>query len=167
MEHTQDIHICKKGASFIFTNTFLYIYFCVVSPRNGPWWGRNTYQCVVNPLKPELNFSAQRCLARFFTGILFFGPCISLIYARKTKKYTNYSVYYLCIVAPTYFGITLSSYGSVPNAFGEMLNWGVVDRIMWMGVLCLVKRCMAIINTTRLSTIFYQLLLNLASLRRH
>jgi hypothetical protein len=41
------------------------------------------------------------------------------------------------MVAPTCFGITLPSSESVPNAFWEMLNWAV-DRILWMGVLCLV-----------------------------
>jgi hypothetical protein len=45
------------------------------------------------------------------------------------------SVYLLCMVAPTCFGITLTSSGSVPSAFWEKLNWGVVDRILWMGVL--------------------------------
>jgi hypothetical protein len=40
------------------------------------------------------------------------------------------------MVAPTCFGIILPSSGSVPSAFWEMLNWGAVDRILWMGVLC-------------------------------
>jgi hypothetical protein len=39
------------------------------------------------------------------------------------------------MVAPTGFGITLPSSGSVPRAFWEMLN-RAVDRILWMGVLC-------------------------------
>jgi hypothetical protein len=38
------------------------------------------------------------------------------------------------MVAPTCFGITLPSSGSVPSAFWEMLKWGAVDRILWMGV---------------------------------
>jgi hypothetical protein len=42
------------------------------------------------------------------------------------------------MVAPTCFGITLPSSGSVSRAFWQMLNWGAVDRILWMGVLCLV-----------------------------
>jgi hypothetical protein len=42
------------------------------------------------------------------------------------------------MVLPTCFGITLPSSGSVPSAFWDMLNWGAVDRILWMGVLCLV-----------------------------
>jgi hypothetical protein len=33
------------------------------------------------------------------------------------------------MVAPTCFGITLSSSGSVPSAFWEMLNWEAVDRM--------------------------------------
>jgi hypothetical protein len=51
-----------------------------------------------------------------------------------------YSIYWLCMVAATCFGITLPSLGSVPSAFWGMLNWGAVDRILWMGVLCLVTR---------------------------
>jgi hypothetical protein len=45
------------------------------------------------------------------------------------------------MVAPTGFGIALPSSGSVPSAFWEMLNWRTVDRILCMGVLCLVKWC--------------------------
>jgi hypothetical protein len=48
------------------------------------------------------------------------------------------------MVAPTRFGIKLTSSGSVPSAFCEMFNWGAVDRILWMGVLCLVTWCVAI-----------------------
>jgi hypothetical protein len=44
-------------------------------------------------------------------------------------------------VAPTCFGLTLPSSGRVPSAFWEKLNWGAVDRILWMGVLCLVTWC--------------------------
>jgi hypothetical protein len=33
-----------------------------------------------------------------------------------------HSAYSLCMVAPTCFGITLPSLGSIPNAFREMLN---------------------------------------------
>jgi hypothetical protein len=35
----------------------------------------------INPLTPELNPSAQRCLTGFLLGILLLEPCISLIYA--------------------------------------------------------------------------------------
>jgi hypothetical protein len=42
------------------------------------------------------------------------------------------------MVAPRCLGILLPSSGSVPNAFSEMLNWGAVERILRMGVLCLV-----------------------------
>jgi hypothetical protein len=42
------------------------------------------------------------------------------------EKLTNppniHLVYYLCMVDPTCFGITLPSSGSVPNALLEMLN---------------------------------------------
>jgi hypothetical protein len=50
------------------------------------------------------------------------------------------------MLAPTYFGITLPSSGSVPSAFWEMLYWGAVDRILWMVVLYLVTWCVAIWN---------------------
>jgi hypothetical protein len=39
------------------------------------------YKNNFNPLTPELNLSAQRCLTRFLLGILFLEQCISLIYA--------------------------------------------------------------------------------------
>jgi hypothetical protein len=38
-------------------------------------------RATVNPLTPELNPSAQRCVTRFLLGILLLEPCISLIYA--------------------------------------------------------------------------------------
>jgi hypothetical protein len=34
------------------------------------------------------------------------------------------------MVAPTCFGITLPSSGSVPSALWDMINWGAVDRIL-------------------------------------
>jgi hypothetical protein len=40
-----------------------------------------TVVMVINPLKPELNPSAQRCLTRFLLGIFLLEPSISLIYA--------------------------------------------------------------------------------------
>jgi hypothetical protein len=36
---------------------------------------------LINPLTPELNPYAQRCLTRFLLGILLLEACISLIYA--------------------------------------------------------------------------------------
>jgi hypothetical protein len=36
------------------------------------------------------------------------------------------------MVSPTCFGITLPSSGIGPSAFWEMLNWGAVDRILWI-----------------------------------
>jgi hypothetical protein len=55
-----------------------------------------------NPLTSELNPSAQRCLTRFFTEILLLETCISLIYALKTNKYTNYSLSLLIIYGSSY-----------------------------------------------------------------
>jgi hypothetical protein len=48
------------------------------------------------------------------------------------------------MVVPTCFAITLPYSVNVPSAFWEMLNWGSVDRILWMGVLCLMAWCVAI-----------------------
>jgi hypothetical protein len=45
----------------------------------------------LNPLTPELNPSAQRCLTRFFLGTVLLEPWISLIYAWKTNKCNNNS----------------------------------------------------------------------------
>jgi hypothetical protein len=50
------------------------------------------------------------------------------------------------MVALTCFGTTLPSSGSVPSAFWEMLNWGVVDRILWIGVLYLLTWCTHHVN---------------------
>jgi hypothetical protein len=56
----------------------------------------------VNPLAPELNPSAQRCLTRFLLGIFLLESCISLIYAWKTNKYTNYSFSLLIMYGSSY-----------------------------------------------------------------
>jgi hypothetical protein len=56
----------------------------------------------INPLTLELNPSAQRCLTRFLLGILIFELCISLIYACKTNKYTNYSLSLLIMYGRSY-----------------------------------------------------------------
>jgi hypothetical protein len=47
------------------------------------------------------------------------------------------------MVSSTCLGITLPSSRSVPSAFWELFNWGAIDRILWMGVLCLVTWCVA------------------------
>jgi hypothetical protein len=55
-----------------------------------------------NPLTPELNPSAQRCLTRFLLWILLLEPCISLIYARKTNKHINYKFRLLITYGSSY-----------------------------------------------------------------
>jgi hypothetical protein len=59
------------------------------------------------------------------------------------------------MVVSTRFGITLPSSGSVPGAFWEVLNWGSVNRILWMGVLCLVTWC---VQVTKYNTPIHNLL---------
>jgi hypothetical protein len=113
-------------------------------PNFQRWLIRTSYIYILvtvtqNPLMPELNPSAQRCWQDILLDILLLEPCTSLTYAWKTNKCNNYSFSLLIMYGtPTCFGITLPSSGCVPSAFWEMLNWGAVDRILWMGVLCLV-----------------------------
>jgi hypothetical protein len=101
----------------------------------------------INPLTLELNPTAQRCLTRYFTGnfasstVHFVNICVK---TQQIQQPFTGSVYQLCMVAPTCFGITFPSPRNVPRALWEMLNWGPVDRILWMGVLCLVTWCVAI-----------------------
>jgi hypothetical protein len=118
-------------------------------------WGMNTSGAIcsshkhgddasvfINPLTPELNPSAQRCLSRFLLGILLLEQCISLTYAWNTNKCNNYSFSLLIMYGSSYmFRHYIASLGSVPIAFWEMLNWGAADRILWTGVLCLVAWC--------------------------
>jgi hypothetical protein len=63
----------------------------------------------------------------------------------KTNKYTNYSFSLLIMYCSSYmfrhYVVILRERSLVPSAFWEMLNWGAVDRILWMGVLCLVTWC--------------------------
>jgi hypothetical protein len=104
----------------------------------------------INPLTPELNPSAQRCLTRFFTGDFDSWTVHSLLYALKTNKCNNYSFSLLIMYGISYvFGITSPCSGSVPSVFWEMLKWGAVDRILWMGVLCLLAWCGAISDRQR------------------
>jgi hypothetical protein len=72
---------------------------------------------------------------RFLLGILLLEPCISLIYAWKTNKCNNYSFSLLITYGISYmFRIKLSSSGSVPSAFWEMLNWGAIERTLYIYV---------------------------------
>jgi hypothetical protein len=66
------------------------------------------------------------------------------MYEKPTNTPIIHSVYWLCMVSPTCFGIMLPSSGTVLSAVWEMLSWGAVNRILWMGMLCLVTWCVAI-----------------------
>jgi hypothetical protein len=78
----------------------------------------------------------------FVASSWFLVYIITTTYAWKSNKYTNYSFNLLIMYDSSY--ITLPFSGSVRSAFWEMFNWGAVDRIVWMGVLCLVTWCVAI-----------------------
>ena len=69
----------------------------------------------------------------FLLGILLLEPCISLIYAWKTNKYTNY-LFSLLIMYGSYYMFRhyITIFRERSYAFWEMLNWGAVDRILWM-----------------------------------
>jgi hypothetical protein len=60
---------------------------------------------------------------------------------KVTNKKSILSVCQLRMVYPTCFGITLLSLWSIPSAFWEMVNWGAIDEILRIGVLCLVTWC--------------------------
>jgi hypothetical protein len=63
------------------------------------WWGVQ----IINPLTPELNSSAQRCLTRIFLlEILLHEPYIPIICARKTNKCNNYSFSLLITYSSSY-----------------------------------------------------------------
>jgi hypothetical protein len=74
---------------------------------------------MLNPLTPELNPSAQRCLTRFFLRILLLEPCISLIYALKTNKYTNYSFSLLIMYGSSY---TFRHYIVIQKHVGDTIH---------------------------------------------
>jgi hypothetical protein len=80
-------------------------YWSITRPR---WYSTfhntwlDTWPHILKPLTPELNPFAQRCLTRFLLGILLLKPCISLIYAWKTNKYTNYSFSLLIMYGSSY-----------------------------------------------------------------
>jgi hypothetical protein len=76
--------------------------FSLSSFKDYIWLTYSAFTNIINPLKPELNPSAQRCLTRFLLGILLLEPCISFIYAWKPNKYTNYSFGLLIMYGSSY-----------------------------------------------------------------
>jgi hypothetical protein len=65
--------------------------------------GKQFYWWSFNPLTPELNPSAHRCLTRFFTGILIFkGLTARRLYKSFGVKWLNYPKYLnqrLCVTS--------------------------------------------------------------------
>jgi hypothetical protein len=84
------------------SNVLQYTFPYVLAIRYSNFAPPNGHSVSFYPLTPELNPSAQRCLTRFFTGILLLEPCISLIYAWKTNKHTNYSFSLLIMYGSSY-----------------------------------------------------------------
>ena len=92
-----------------------------------------------------------------FCFLHFFNICM------KFNKYTNYSFSLLIMYGSSKcFGITLPSSGSVLSAFWEMLNWGAVDRILWMGVFSDVVR---VHHVTRHNTPIHNIISTASQLR--
>jgi hypothetical protein len=147
--------VLGKDDLLLFSNTLMHIRVTHVTPL--------CYRQHINPLTPELNPSARHCLTRIFTGDLaswtvhFVNICMNNQQIHQLFiQFINY-VWYLLHVSALYChpqGAFL-----VPSE----------NRILWMGMLCLVAWCMCTtpLDTTCPSTIFYRLLLNWASLRRH
>jgi hypothetical protein len=153
--------LTEPGSTFTETShrSFIHLVACCVEADNRQGFIskqlllRSRRSTVINPLTPELNPSAQRCLTRFFAGDFASWTVhfVNMIYAWKTNKCNNYSFSSLIMYgSPTCFGITLPSSGSVPSAFWEMLKWGAVDTILWMGVLRLVTWSVAIWDVSAL-----------------
>jgi hypothetical protein len=81
--------VLRRGPRVCTTSTY---YICVLL----------VHVYIINPLTPELNPSAQRFLTSFLLEIFLLEPCISLIYAWKTNKYTNYSFSLLIMYGSSY-----------------------------------------------------------------
>jgi hypothetical protein len=88
---------------------------------------------------PGYNFQdgARPALPNFLISVLFSYLCIM-----RAVCVQMFDVLLPPGVNPTavkyIYHITLPSSGNVSSAFWEMLNWGATDRILWMGVQCLV-----------------------------
>jgi hypothetical protein len=152
-EFTEVLHHTPAVAS---SNLVQLLWVCLFPPwtckRQDITWNyvTTTYHILsnsffINPLTPELNPSAQRCLTRSFTAdfaswtVHFVNICV------KTNKCNNYSFSLLIMYGSSYmFRHYIAISGSFSSAFWEMLNWGAVDLILWMGVLCIVTWCVAI-----------------------
>jgi hypothetical protein len=100
----------------------------------------------VNPLKPDLNPSAQRCLTRYFTG-----------------DFASWTVHFVNICVKNQ---------QMQQLFFQFINyvWYPLHvsalHCHLQGAFLVPSRTMSL-DTTRPSTIFYRLLLNWASLRRY
>jgi hypothetical protein len=128
------------------------------------------YNIEINPLTLELNPSAQRCLTRFFTGdFVSWTVHFVNIYVKNQQihllfiQIINYEWYLLHDSA---LHCHLQGVFLVPSArFSiEELSIEYCGLVCWC-VVC--SACTTSLHTTRSSTIFYRLLLNWASLRRH
>jgi hypothetical protein len=115
LHNNQDGHSRKELSSTCKVGQKLGVSLPLLTCFPSAWPSRLPYRCrtarrdlwiamyCFNPLTPELNPSAQRCLTRFFLlEILLLEPCISLIYAWKTNKYTNYSFRLLIVYGTSY-----------------------------------------------------------------
>jgi hypothetical protein len=110
----------------------------------------------INPLMPELNPSAQRCLTRYFTRdfaswiVHFVNICVKKQQMQQLFiQFINYVFYLLHVLAlhchPQGVFLVPSQRCSIEKQSIEYTS----------------------LDTTRQSTIFYRLILNWASLRRH
>src|SRR5215471_7023803 len=99
----------------------------------------------------------------FLLGVLLLEPCISLTYARKTNKYTNYSFSLLIMYGSSYMFrhyIAIFRERLVPCERCSIEEESI-EYCGCCGVLCLVTwcaPCTTSLDTTHPSTIFYRLL---------
>jgi hypothetical protein len=108
------------------------------------------HRVLLNPLTPELNPSAQRCLTRFFTEgfasstVHFVNICLKNQQMKQLFiQFINY-VWYLLHVSALHCHPQEAFL--VPSE-----RHSIVDRILWIGVLCLMAWCVAINKYTNYS----------------
>jgi hypothetical protein len=118
----------------------------------------NLKHCWINPLTPELNPSAQRCLTSYFTGD--FASWIVHFVSIYLKNQEIHQLFIQFINCVWYLLHVSALHCHLQEAF-------LVSVFLVPVSSDVVRMRTTSLDTTRPSTIFYRLLLNCASLRRH
>jgi hypothetical protein len=106
--------------------------------------GQCHHRPLFSPLTPESNPSAQRCLTRFFTGD-FASWTVHFVHTKCVKNqqmqqlFIQFIMYGSSYIFRHYIAIFRERSKCILRDARE-----AVDRILWMGVLCLVTWCCSI-----------------------